>query len=217
MRQGSHSRDRQSATPPPRHGERHNTQTSVTRHERQHSATPPPRHGSPHPHAIASAAYQERHTPSQAAWVHSAKRAYGKVTTHYHRARGVKSQLGLFVCVFLYMLKKWIWGWVGGVDQYNFFSDFFISFNVAQWEYLTIKRLTNVVFMLGQSRRRWANIKSTLVKCLVFSGHAWKQSALIGVLNGHGETITCSSDCLPNAGPTASICGPMMWEHSTVL
>ena len=31
-------------------------------------------------------------------------------------------------------------------------------------------RLTNVVLMLGQRRRRWANIKTTLVRRTVLSG-----------------------------------------------
>ena len=29
--------------------------------------------------------------------------------------------------------------------------------------------------------------------------------------------FVCSTDCLRNAWPTASTCGPMLWEHSTVL
>ena len=31
------------------------------------------------------------------------------------------------------------------------------------------------------------------------------------------EGYICSTDCLPNAGPTASTFGPMLQEHSTVL
>ena len=27
----------------------------------------------------------------------------------------------------------------------------------------------------------------------------------------------CNTDCLPNAGPTSITCGPMPWEHSTVI
>ena len=32
-----------------------------------------------------------------------------------------------------------------------------------------------------------------------------------------GHTSAASTDCLPNAGPTASTCGPMPWEPSSYL
>ena len=32
-----------------------------------------------------------------------------------------------------------------------------------------------------------------------------------------GHTSAASTDCLPNAGPTASTCGPMPWEPSSHL
>ena len=40
---------------------------------------------------------------------------------------------------------------------------------------------SNVVFMLGQRRRRWINIKTTLVHCVVFAGThiQWTNSSLL--------------------------------------
>ena len=41
------------------------------------------------------------------------------------------------------------------------------------------RRWTNVGLMLGQRRRRWANINTTLVQCLVFAGISHYQPVLV--------------------------------------
>ena len=40
-------------------------------------------------------------------------------------------------------------------------------------------RSSSVVLMLGQRRRRWANIKTTLVKCPVFAGEHTDRQRLV--------------------------------------
>ena len=69
------------------------------------------------------------------------------------------------------------------------------------------KRLLNVVLILGQRRRRWANINPTFGQCLVFAGNYSNQKQ---------ETFT---QCCVNIGSTSQTVGqhyPDIWSMSRV-
>ena len=82
------------------------------------------------------------------------------------------------------------------------------------WKWQTItacpknkKRLLNVVLILGQRRRRWANINPTFGQCLVFAGNYSNQKQ---------ETFT---QCCVNIGSTSQTVGqhyPNIWSMSRV-